>query len=173
MTVMQAIQTRNSVRRYQNKPVEEEKLLRLLEAARLAPSASNRQEWRFIIVRSEQTRQALAQAAHNQTFVGEAPVVIVACAEGTDHIMSCGLTCFSIDVAIALEHIALQAAEEGLGTCWIGAFDQAPVKRLLGIPAKVQVVELMPLGYPADEARPKQRKSLAEIAMREQWGASW
>jgi nitroreductase len=173
MSVIEAIRMRRSVRRYENKPVEDDKLLRILEAARRAPSASNRQEWRFIIVQNEQSRKALAQAARNQTFVGEAPVVIVACAEGVNHIMSCGLPCFSIDVAIALEHIALQATEEGLGTCWIGAFDADAVKQLLGIPAEVQVVELMPLGYPADEATPKQRKSLAEIAMRERWGGNW
>jgi len=173
MDVMTAIENRYSVRQYQNRPIENEKLLRVLEAARLAPSAGNRQEWRFIVVQDEATRQALARAANDQTFVGEAPAVIVACAVDTEHVMRCGLPCFSIDVAIALEHMALQATEEGLGTCWIGAFDAAKVKELLGIPENACVVELMPLGYPADKPRPKQRKPLSEIAMRERWGASW
>lgn len=173
MDVMTAIKERYSARQYQKKPVEDEKLLRVLEAGRLAPSAGNRQEWRFIIVRDEAMRRALAQAAREQAFVGEAPIVIVACGVDTERVMTCGLPSFSIDVAIALEHIALQAAEEGLGTCWIGAFDQAKVKELLGIPESACVVELMPLGYPADKARPKQRKPLSEIAMRERWGTSW
>jgi nitroreductase len=172
MKVLEAITNRYSVRRYRNKAVEEQKLLRVLEAARLAPSASNRQEWRFVVVRDEARRRALAHAARDQEFVGEAPVVIVACAVDTGHVMPCGLPSFSIDVAIALEHIALQATEEGLGTCWIGAFDQAEVKRLLGIPGDVWVVELMPLGYPADQPGQKARKSLGEIVMHEHWGAT-
>ena len=173
MDVSDAVRRRYSVRRYENRLVEGEKLLRVLEAARLAPSAANRQEWRFVVVQDEATRRALAQAANGQAFVGEAPVVIVACAADSEHMMPCGLPSFSIDVAIALEHIALQATEEGLGTCWIGAFDEAKVKEVVGVPEQVRVVELMPLGYPADEPRPKVRKELGEIAMREQWGGSW
>jgi len=173
MEIIKAIEKRYSVRRYQKRPVEGEKLLRVLEAARLAPSAGNRQEWRFVIVQEEEKRRALAEAANNQGFVAEAPVVIAACAVNTEHIMPCGLPSFSIDVAIALEHIALQATEEGLGTCWIGAFDEAKVKKILGIPQEVRVVQLMPLGYPADAPRAKVRKPLREIVMRENWGAAW
>lgn len=169
MTVMEAIQKRYSVRSYRTDPVEQEKLDRVLEAARLAPSASNRQEWRFVVVRDAQKRKALVEAAGGQGFVGEAPVVIVACAENVDHIMRCGHHCYLIDVAIALEHIALQAIEEGLGTCWIGAFYQDKVKEILGIPDKVQVVELMPLGYPADSPKPKSRKAMEEIVMYDAW----
>ena len=173
MEVKEAIAKRYSVRHYADRPMEEDKLLRVLEAGRMAPSAANRQEWRFIIVRDQARRQALAQAAKNQAFVGEAPVVIVACAVDTERIMSCGLPSFSIDVAIALEHIALQATEEGLGTCWIGAFDADQVKALLGIPDDARVVQLMPLGYPEDQPKAKVRKALNEIVMREQWGAGW
>ena len=173
MDVKEAISKRYSVRSYTDRPVEEDKLLRVMEAGRLAPSASNRQEWRFIIVRDAARRQALAKAARNQAFVGEAPVVVVACAVDTERIMSCGLPSFSIDVAIALEHIALQATEEGLGTCWVGAFDADQVKILLGMPEDARVVQLMPLGYPADQAKAKVRKEMTEIAMRETWGASW
>lgn len=124
MNVIDAIKARKSVRRYLEKPIEEEKLLSVLETGRLAPSASNRQEWRFIIVRDEITRKKIAEAASRQTFVGEAPVIIVACAETTGHIMMCGQQCYPIDVAIALDHITLAAVELGLGTCWIGAFDE-------------------------------------------------
>jgi nitroreductase len=173
MNVSDAIAARQSVREYEDRAIEPDKLARVLEATRLAPSASNRQEWRFVVVRDQELRQNLAEAAGGQAFVGQAPVVIVACAVGTDHLMPCGLPSFSIDVAIALDHLSLVAVEEGLGTCWIGAFDQEKVKALLGIPDDVCVVELMPLGYPADEPRPKQRMGLDEIAMRERWNQPW
>ena len=173
MRVSEAVAARQSVRRYEERAVEPGKLQRVLEAARLAPSASNRQEWRFVVVQDRELRQGLVEAARNQAFVGQAPVVIVACAVGTDHVMPCGLPSFSIDVAIALDHLSLAAVEEGLGTCWIGAFDQAKVRALLGIPDDVCVVELMPLGYPADPPRPKQRRALAETASRERWGQPW
>ena len=126
-----------------------------------------------MVVQEKQLRAKLVEAAGGQVFVGQAPVVIVACAVGTDHVMPCGLPSFSIDVAIALDHLSLVAVEEGLGTCWVGAFDQEKVKALLGIPSDVCVVELMPLGYPADTPRDKQRKDLGEIAMRERWNHPW
>ncbi len=126
--------------------MESEKLDRVLEAARLAPSAGNRQEWRFVLVTDPDMRQQLATAANGQSFVGQAPVVIVACSVDNEYVMPCGQLSAPIDVAIALEHVALQATEEGLGTCWIGAFDEAAVKELLGIPESVRVVELMQLG---------------------------
>ena len=170
MPVLEAIQKRYSVRAYQDRPVEPEKLERIMEAARLAPSAGNRQDWRFIIVQDHARRQALMRAAKGQAFVGQAPVVIAACAEGPDHVMTCGQSMHAIDVAIALEHLALQATAEGLGTCWVGAFDAAEAKAVLNVPADSRVVQLMPLGYPADEPRPKSRKELKEIVMYEAWG---
>jgi nitroreductase len=173
MKVTDAIAARQSVRAYEDRPVEPDKLQRILEATRLAPSAKNLQEWRFIVVQDPQLREKLIAAAHGQEFVGQAPVVIAACAVGTDHIMPCGLPSFAIDVAIALDHLSLAAVEEGLGTCWIGAFDQQKVKALLGVPEEVCVVELMPLGYPADPPREKSRMPLDEIVMRERWGEAW
>ncbi len=170
MNVFEAMQQRYSVRRYQDRAVEPEKLARIMEAARLAPSAGNRQEWRFVVVTDEQLRQQLMAAAGDQGFVGQAPVVIAACAETDEHLMGCGQLSYPIDVAIALEHIALQAVEEGLGTCWVGAFDEATVKQALAIPEPARVVELMPLGYPADERKPKQRLALEEIVFHEKWG---
>ena len=169
MTVWEAIQQRYSVRAYRDKPVEQDKLDRVMEAARLAPSAGNRQEWRFVLVTDPDTREQLIEAARGQEFVGEAPVVIVACAVGEPHEMTCGQLSYPIDVAIALEHIALQATEEGLGTCWIGAFYEDQVKDLLGIPEDVRVVELMPLGYPSTTAGPKSRLPLDQIVMCETW----
>ena len=169
MNVMEAIRQRRSIRAYQDKPVEEEKLQAVLEAARLAPSASNRQEWRYIVVRDPEMRAKLAEAANGQKFVGEAPVVIVACAKTDGHKMTCGEACYPIDVAISLDHVTLKAVEEGLGTCWIGAFSQPKVKKLLNIPEEIRVVELMPLGYPADEPAERSRLGLDEIIIPEKW----
>ena len=168
MTTMEAIEQRFSVRSYLDREVEPDKLQRVMEAARLAPSASNRQEWRFVIVRDPARRRALAQAA-GQAFVGTAPVVIVACAADTSRVMRCGMACHPIDVAIALEHIALQATAEGLGTCWIGAFDQEAARQVIGAPDGAVVVELMPLGYPAVQASPKNRLPMSEIVFDEVW----
>jgi len=170
MNVSEAIRTRKSVRSYLPKQVEDEKLTAVLEAARLAPSASNRQEWRFVIVRDAETRRKIAEAANNQTFVGEAPAVIVACAETDGRIMMCGQPCYPIDVAIALDHIALAAVEHGLGTCWIGAFNEEKVKQILSIPEKIRVVELMPIGYATDPSPvEKKRLSLDAIVKHEHW----
>ncbi len=170
MDVVNAIKTRKSVREYLDKPVEDEKLKVVLEAGRLAPSASNRQEWRFVVVRDYQTRKKLAEAANGQTFVGQAPIVIVACAETDGHVMRCGQLCYPIDVAIALDHVSLTATELGLGTCWIGAFNEQRVKEILGIPKEIRVVELMPLGYPSDSSvMRKSRLPLDRIVKHERW----
>lgn len=170
MNIMEAIKARCSVRGYQDRPVEKEKLDKVLEAARLAPSANNLQEWRFIVVQDRDTRQRLMKAAKNQSFVGEAPVVIACCAKTDNHIMTCGQLCYPIDVAIAIEHMALKAVEEGLGTCWVGAFYEAQVKEILGIPLDVRVVQLLPLGYPVKPSPDhKDRLSVEEIVMHERW----
>lgn len=173
MNILEAIRKRRSIRTYQNKAVEPEKLNRVLEAARLAPSASNRQEWRFVVVQTKSIREQLMKAASNQKFVAQAPVVIAACADTDKHVMRCGQLCYPIDVAIAVDHMTLQAVEEGLGTCWIGAFDQAEVKRILDIPERVQIVSLLTLGYPAITPTPSPRKKLEEIVMHEKWSQAY
>lgn len=170
MEVMEAIKKRFSVRSYQPKAVEKEKLENILEAGRLAPSASNRQEWRFVVVQDKYNRQRLMKAAKNQDFVGEAPVVIACCARTDNHTMTCGQLCYPIDVAIAVENMALKATEENLGTCWIGAFYEDEVREILGIPKNIRVVELLALGYPAEASpKSKDRLSLKEIVMYEKW----
>jgi nitroreductase len=170
LDIADAIRIRKSVRSYLNKAVEKEKLTAILEAGRLAPSASNRQEWRFVVVKDGEIRRKIAEAANNQRFVREAPVVIAACAETDGHVMGGGQACYPIDVAIALDHMTLAAVELGLGTCWIGAFDEYRVKQILRVPAEIRVVALMPLGYPSDaSAVHKKRKAFDEIVKYEHW----
>ena len=170
MDIYEAITTRKSVRAFEDREVPDSLVLRLLDAARLAPSASNQQEWRFIVVRDPASRKKLAQAAKAQKFVGEAPVVLACCAESDGRVMTCGQVCYPIDVAIAIDHITLCAVAEGLGTCWIGAFDEAQVKEILGIPPHIRVVELLPLGYPRDASSVKKhRLPLDDIVKYERW----
>jgi len=169
MDVSKAIISRRSIRAYESRGVEEDKLVRVLESGRLSPSASNRQERRFVVVRDAKTRQLLSEAARNQGFVAEAPVVIAACSVEKDYVMLCGQPAYTIDTAIAVDHMTLQAVEEGLGTCWIGAFDEKKVKEILKIPEDIRVVALLPIGYPSAIPRPTPRKSLDEIVMHEKW----
>ena len=170
MNVFEAIWKRSSVRNFLDKLIEEEVLMSVLEAGRVAPSAKNRQEWRFIVVKDSELRRRIGEAANGQSFVGEAPVVIVACAVTDGYVMSCGQPSYPIDVAIALDHISLAAVECGLGTCWIGAFNEAKVKDILGIPKDVRVVELMPIGYPAHQTiKEKNRLHISKIVQRDHW----
>jgi len=158
------------VRAFQDREVSEDSISRLLEAARRAPSASNRQEWRFIVVRNPATRKQLSKAAMGQGFVAEAPVVLACCAETDGHMMACGQLCYPIDVAIAIDHITLCATADGLGTCWIGAFDEEEVRKVIGIPPHIRVVGLLPVGYPRDPSPvEKNRLALKEIVKYERW----
>ncbi|MBD3271743.1 MAG: nitroreductase [Elusimicrobia bacterium] len=171
MDVMTAIQQRFSVRQYQNKPINDEKINMILNAGRLAPSARNMQEWRFIVVKDFNTRQKLMEAAKGQAFVGQAPVIIVCCAETNLHVMTCGQICYPIDCAIAIDHMTLKAVEEGLGTCWVGAFFEDKVKSTVSIPdsPNIRVVSLLTLGYPAQPQPEKNRIDLKDLVMHEKW----
>ena len=169
MEVMEAIRSRRSIREYHDRQVEEEKLEKVLEAGRLSPSAKNMQERKFIVVKDERTRERLVAAAKGQRFVGEAPVVIVACGTVTDYVMTCGQLTYPIDVAIAVDHMTLQAMEEGLGTCWIGAFYEDQVKEILEIPEDIRVVALLPLGYPKESPDPRPRNEMKDVVVYERW----
>ena len=170
MDVYEAVRTRKSVRVFRETPVEQQVLLRVMEAARCAPSAKNAQEWRFVVIRDTATRGRIAKDAARQPFIGTAPVLLACCAEGDGRVMRCGQAAYPIDVAIAMDHVSLAAVAEGLGTCWIGSFDEGLVKQILGIPDAVRVVELMPLGYPMDPSpAAKSRLTIEEILHAERW----
>jgi len=163
MELKEAIRKRESVRGFLDKPISEEQLNNVLEAARLAPSASNRQPTKFVVIRDSAKRKQLARAANNQAFIGEAPVVIAAVATDLEFTMPCGIKSYAIEVAIAIDHMTLAAVDEGLGTCWIGAFSQERVKEILSVPDQYKVVVLLPLGHPRKERGHKPRKPLNEI----------
>ncbi|MBN1323734.1 MAG: nitroreductase family protein [Methanotrichaceae archaeon] len=169
MDVMEALRQRRSIRSFQSRPVEDEVLAKVLEAGRLAPSARNLQNWRFIVVRAEETRRLLASAAKGQTFVGEAPVVIAACGTETEYVMTCGQPAYAINVAIAVDHMTLAAAALGLGSCWIGAFYEDRAKEILGVPPEARIVCILALGYPGATPPPTRRKGLDELVAWESW----
>ena len=169
MKVMQAIKSRRSIRAYKDRPIESEKLQQVLEAARLAPSGNNRQDWKFVVVQDKQMRQELVSACHNQKFIGQAAVVIAACSMSPQRMMASGQSAAAVDLAIAVDHMTLAAVELGLGTCWIGAFDAAAVAKLLDVPDNAAVVHVMPLGYP-DASPPAHRsKPAKEVICQEKW----
>ena len=162
--ILDAILKRYSVRSYENRPVPEEDLKEVLEAGRLALSADNYQPWKFIVVREEKTRKELMRASMYQSFVAEAPVIIVGCIVRKGYPMGNWYDSATLDIGLALDHMTLQAAHLGLGTCWIGAFSEREVKRILGIPKEVRVAALLTLGYPKHSTIPsKSRKRLEDI----------
>ena len=169
MDVFTAISQRCSVRAYKATDVEEDKLKKVLEAARLSPSANNGQDWKFIVVRNKETRKKLAKAAFGQSFLVEAPVVIAACGLEPKAMLACGQPMHTVDVSIACAYMILQAYELGLGTCWIGAFNEDEAKKILSVPNNVRIVALTPLGYPNEPPSQKFRKSLNHIVCHEKY----
>ena len=168
MTVLETIRKRYSCRAYQDKPIEQEKLDSIFEAARLAPSAKNLQDWRFVVVTDKETKRRLAEAANNQRFLENAGAIIIACSISSE-VMRCGQALGPIDVAIALEHIALQATQLGMATCWIGSFYPEKVRPIVGIPKNIAIIELMAVGYPADSIKEPRRKPIEKILCYERW----
>ena len=163
MELKEAIKKRHAIRDYEDKVIPEEKLLQVLEAARLAPSASNRQQWKFVVVRDAKRRKELSRAAGGQAHIAEAPVVIAAVAMMPEYVMRCGVPAYAVDLAIAVDHMTLAAVDEGLGTCWIGAFSQEEARAILKVPEHYRIVTLLPIGFPKQPGKAKERKSLDGI----------
>lgn len=176
MNVFEAIQKRRSIRKFKPNPIYEEHLEKVIEAARLAPSAGNRQPWRFIVVKDKKTRLKLAELADNQLFVGGAPVVIAAFGDPED---SPGgyrrdpMVAYKQDPMIAVEHMCLEAVELGLGTCWIGPasqnYDVKKIKQLLEVPERMYLICLLPLGFPDQDPHPRKRKPRNETFFNERY----
>ena len=163
MDVFEAIRSRRSIRSFEDRPVEDETLRQVLEAGRVAPSAGNRQDWLFVVVRDAARRKAMVKACRDQAFVGQAPVIIVACATDPEYRMSSGLHISAVDPTIAVDHMTLAATALGLGTCWIGAFDPGAVGKLLDLPKGVVPAHVLPLGYPAETPAARPRKAFDEV----------
>jgi nitroreductase len=169
MEVYEAIMTRRSVRAYDSKQIPEDILLRVLEAGRAAPSASNAQPWHFIVIKNPGKRKILSKRMFTR-FLAESPVVLVGCGEKNKKY-------HMVDVSIAMQQMVLAATAEGLGTCWIGDFDDRVVHDLLKIPEKYNIVCLLAMGYPREKldlgaklVRSRNRKKLEEIVSLNEFG---
>ncbi len=208
MKVSEAIRKRRSIRKFRPDPIPEEKIRLLLESARLAPSGTNTQPWRFIVIKDNDTKKKLQEAAHNQRHIGRAPVIIVCCAdlkafkefpERVDELIESGalpertrevfipylkkgmdtvtkdalMVAAAANVAIAVEHIVLQAVEIGLGTCWVRWYEDDKVKEILGIPEHAEVMALLPVGVPDEEPLQRPRLSLDKIVFNEKYGGKY
>jgi nitroreductase len=169
MEFKELVKTRYSVRAYKSDPVEDEKLQQLLEAARLAPTAANRQPFQMIVIHTAGREEELKRIYSRDWFV-QAPLVICACGIPADNwVRMDGKNYNDVDVAIAMDHLILAAADLGLGTCWIAAFDPDAARSALNLPSGVEPIAFTPLGYPADTLRPKRRKPLDELVRYERW----
>lgn len=163
MEFFELIQKRYSVRAYKSTPVEKEKLQKVLEAALLAPTAANKQAFELIVIPT-QGREAELKRIYGREWFTQAPLVICACAKTSEAwIRKDGKNYAEVDTTIAMDHLILAAADLGLGTCWIAAFDPAAAREILGLPSQMEPIAFTPLGYPADEGKPKKRKSLADV----------
>jgi nitroreductase len=169
MEFSELIHVRRSIRGYKPDPVPQEMLNRILEAARSAPTAANRQPFQIVIVTDPETRAGFKEAYDREWF-WSAPAILVGCVDRAKAWQrSDGFNAAEVDLAIVFDHLILAAANEGLGSCWICHFNEPKVKELLGIPPNIQVVAMTPLGFPAAAPRPFMRKPLAELVRHEKW----
>lgn len=169
MDFFELARRRYSVRSYKSAPVEDEKLDRILEAARLAPTAANRQPFQLIVVHTANLQAELLRIYNKSWFV-EPPLVICGCGiPAKNWVRKDGKNYNDVDVAIVMDHLIMAAAAAGLGTCWIAAFDPTAAKEVLGLPEGVEPVAFTPLGYAADRPPRKKRKPLSELVRYEKW----
>ena len=185
MDLFEAIKTRRSVRKFFDKPVEDEKLAAVLEAVRMAPSWANYQCWRLVVVKDKAVKEKISELSYVESYfspkgykanpskkaLAEAPVVIVLCADPSQSGTLWGQNYYLTDAGIASQNLMLAARAQGLGTVFVGVYDEDKLKSLLGIPASIRIVGLFPLGYPVEEKKDgPPRKPLQEICFSEKWG---
>jgi len=174
------IKLRESIRDYSDKKVEDEKINFVLECARFSPSWTNKQCWHFIIVKDKKIINDLSKTSIINRWLKNAPVIIVACGDPKQSGFRNDIQYYIVDISIALEHIVLAATDKGLGTCWIGGFNEKKVKKILKIPKNIRVIALTPLGYVAEKkqiigkiakvvTQSKKRKPLDKITHENVW----
>jgi len=182
MTIFETIEQRKSIRKFDNRSVEPEKIEKIMRAAQLAPSWRNGQCWKFIVVTEPQTKNAVIQATNvfNQSWLGKEYAIIIACGDPFRSGIRGDQRYYLVDVAIAMQNLVLAATALGLGTCWIGAFNEKKMKTVLNVPERFRIVAISPLGYPAKRdsvvgkiaravVSSKKRKSLNEVYSINQW----
>ena len=169
MGFLELARKRYSVRAYKSDPVEDDKLQKVLEAARLAPTACNLQPFQFIVIHTK-GKEAELRHIYSASWFVQAPIIICACGiPSQSWVRSDGKNYWEVDVTIAMDHLILAAADLGFGTCWIGAFNPDAAREVLGLPDDVEPIAFTPLGYPADQPGYKGRKSIGELVRYEHW----
>ena len=175
MDIYEVLQNRRSVRKYKKDQVPGEKLKNILEAARIAPSWSNKQCWKFIVVRDPDKKKQLAESMPDDNpakkAVGDtAPIVLVLCADPKASGHQDNKDYYLLDAGLAMQQLMLAAHAEGLGTCWVALFDEAKARPVCAVPPEYRLVALTPLGIPEKQPSPRPRRDLAEIVYSEEWG---
>lgn len=165
MDVPEAAKAWRPVTKFQSVPLPEDAIRSLFSTVRLAPSVDNAQPWKFVLVTDEERKARLAAAAHNQKWIAEAPVVVVALAllEQTDALVGGYISAFSVDVSFAVAHLLLAATHHELGSAYVSSFDDERVRELIQAPDSARVVGLVPLGYPEEVPDPPGSKNASEI----------
>ncbi len=169
MELIPSIEERQSIQKFTSRPIESEKLKTVLEAGRRAPSAKNRQPWRFIVVEDASARKKIETAAFGQEHVGQAPAIVAACTTNIDYLMPNGQPAYPIDIALAVSFMMIQAQAEGIGSCIVTTFDEREVKEILTVPFSMRVVMLLLLGYPGELPFPTTRKPFDQVISFNHW----
>jgi len=169
MEFMEVISKRRSIRKYKPDSVSEDDIKYILAAARLAPSWANSQCWKFVVVTDTAVKEELAKAGNG--WIARAPVVIAACADPSKPGTKGDQPYYMLDIGISMEHLILAAADKGLGTCWIGAFDEDVARKALNVPENIRIVALTPLGHPDESPAPKARRPLEDIMCSDEYEA--
>ncbi len=169
MEFLELVKKRYSVRAYKSIPIEDDKLQQVLEAARLAPTACNLQPFQLIVIHTK-SREADLRRIYSDSWFVQAPIVICVCGMPSQSwVRSDGKNYWEVDVTIAMDHLILAAADLGLGTCWIGAFNPDAAREVLSLPDDVEPIAFTPLGYTDDQPGYKSRKSIDKLVRYEQW----
>jgi nitroreductase len=169
MALLPEIDNRASVRSFTDEAVSEVQLTRILEAGRVAPSAKNRQAWRFVVIQKADMRRRMQEAAFGQEYVGQAPVVIALCTTNVEYKMPNGQLSYPVDLGIACSFMMLQAVHEDLGTCVVTTFEERDVKSLLTVPYQMRVVMLLAVGHPAESSVRSDRLPLDRVVSYDHW----
>ncbi len=169
MSLLPHIANRVTIQNFNGEAVSQDRLDTILEAGRRAPSAKNRQPWRFIVVRDKNVLAKLEDAAYGASQITTAPVVIAACSTNVDYRMPNGQHAYPIDIATAVSFMMLQAQEEGLGSAVLTTFDEVIVKEILSVPYQMRVVVLLSIGYPDQLPMQRDRQDLKKISSYDHW----
>ena len=178
--MIKSIKLRHSVRKYLDKPIADEIILKLLESARMAPSANNSQPWHFILIKDKVIRERIVKVTNNQEWMLTAPIIIACVADIRARLVTVDMNIdeespqhevkeIIRDTSIAIEHLVLEATNEGLGTCWVAWFRQNEIRPVLSIPNDKYLVSLITVGYPDEEPKAKSRKEIKEIIHYDKW----